>query len=68
MRHGYAILEAPSALGHVPEHLGVERASPGPAGLKITLAAIVRERVQSAWHGQSLLRAPHPAGDIAPMT
>jgi hypothetical protein len=22
----YAILEAPSALGHVPEHLGVERA------------------------------------------
>ena len=26
MRHRYAILEAPSALGHVPEHLGVERA------------------------------------------
>ena len=24
--HKYAILEAPSALGHVPEHLGVERA------------------------------------------
>jgi hypothetical protein len=22
----YAIVEAPSALGHVPEHLGVERA------------------------------------------
>jgi hypothetical protein len=26
LRHQYAILEAPSALGHVPEHLGVERA------------------------------------------
>src|SRR6266567_8048343 len=26
MRHRYAILEAPSALGHIPEHLGVERA------------------------------------------
>ena len=24
MRRRYAILEAPSALGHVPEHLGVE--------------------------------------------
>jgi arginase len=26
LRHRYAILEAPSALGHVPEHQGVERA------------------------------------------
>ena len=26
LRHSYAILEAPSALGHIPEHLGVERA------------------------------------------
>jgi arginase len=26
LKHKYAILEAPSALGHVPEHLGVERA------------------------------------------
>lgn len=26
MRRRYAILEAPSALGHIPEHLGVERA------------------------------------------
>ena len=26
MKRRYAILEAPSALGHVPEHLGVERA------------------------------------------
>jgi arginase len=26
VRHRYAILEAPSALGHIPEHVGVERA------------------------------------------
>src|SRR5215471_14375520 len=26
LRHRYAILEAPSALGHIPEHLGVGRA------------------------------------------
>jgi Arginase family len=26
LRHSYAILEAPSALGRIPEHLGVERA------------------------------------------
>jgi arginase len=26
LRHRYAILEAPSALGHIPEHLGVEHA------------------------------------------
>jgi hypothetical protein len=26
VRHRYAILEAPSALGHIPEHRGVERA------------------------------------------
>jgi arginase len=26
VKHSYAILEAPSALGHIPEHLGVERA------------------------------------------
>jgi arginase len=41
MRHRYAILEAPSALGHVPEHLGVERA-PGvllEAGLADGLGA-----------------------------
>ena len=41
MRRGYAILEAPSALGHIPEHLGVERA-PGvllEAGLADGLGA-----------------------------
>jgi arginase len=41
MRHRYAILEAPSALGHIPEHLGVERA-PGvllEAGLADGLGA-----------------------------
>ena len=41
MGHRYAILEAPSALGHIPEHLGVERA-PGvllEAGLADGLSA-----------------------------
>lgn len=41
MRHRYSILEAPSALGHIPEHLGVERA-PGvllAAGLADGLGA-----------------------------
>ena len=41
MRHRYAILEAPSALGHIREHLGVERA-PGvllEAGLADGLGA-----------------------------
>lgn len=41
MLHSYAILEAPSALGHVPEHRGVERA-PGvllEAGLADGLSA-----------------------------
>src|SRR5215831_9156421 len=41
LRHSYAILEAPSALGHIPEHRGVERA-PGvllEAGLADGLSA-----------------------------
>jgi arginase len=46
----YAIVEAPSALGHVPEHLGVERA-PGAllgAGLADGLAARRAGRVEAA--------------------
>jgi arginase len=46
----YAIVEAPSALGHVPEHLGVERA-PGVllgAGLADGLAARRAGRVEAA--------------------
>jgi len=41
LRHSFAILEAPSALGHIPEHRGVERA-PGvllEAGLADGLSA-----------------------------
>ncbi len=54
----YAILEAPSALGHVPEHLGVERA-PGvvlAAGLADGLAARHAGRVDAA--GYSAARDP----------
>jgi arginase len=55
--HRYAILEAPSALGHVPEHLGVERA-PGvlAAGLADGLPARHAGRVEAA--GYSPTRDP----------
>jgi arginase len=46
----FAVLEAPSALGHIPEHLGVERA-PGfllQAGLADGLAARRAGRVEAA--------------------
>ena len=45
MRHRYAILEAPSALGHVPEHLGVERA-PG-----VLLEAGLADGLDARWAG-----------------
>lgn len=54
----YAILEAPSALGHVPEHRGVERA-PGAllgAGLADGLAARRAGRVEAS--GYSAERDP----------
>jgi arginase len=54
----YAILEAPSALGHIPEHLGVERA-PGAllaAGLADGLNARHAGRVEA--EGYSPLRDP----------
>jgi len=56
--HKYAILEAPSALGHVPEHLGVERAPAVllEAGLADGLAARRAGRV--AAQGYSALRDP----------
>jgi arginase len=54
----YAILEAPSALGHVPEHLGVERAPAVllEAGLADGLAA--RRAGRIAAKGYSALRDP----------
>jgi arginase len=54
----YAILEAPSALGHVPEHLGVERAPDVllAAGLADGLAARRAGRV--AAEGYSPVRDP----------
>jgi hypothetical protein len=46
----YAVVEAPSALGHVPEHLGVERAPQVllGAGLAEGLAARRAGRVEAA--------------------
>ena len=46
----YAIVEAPSALGHVPEHLGVERAPQVllGAGLADGLAARRAGRIEAA--------------------
>jgi arginase len=54
----YAILEAPSALGHVPEHLGVERAPAAllNAGLADGLAARRAGRVIA--EGYSAIRDP----------
>ena len=54
----YAILEAPSALGHVPEHVGVERAPAAllAAGLADGLAARRGGRV--AAKGYSAMRDP----------
>ena len=54
----YAILEAPSALGHVPEHLGVERAPSAllAAGLADGLTARHAGRVEAA--GYSPARDP----------
>jgi arginase len=54
----YAIVEAPSALGHVPEHLGVERAPEVllRAGLADGLAARRAGRVEAA--GYSAERDP----------
>src|ERR1039457_2926785 len=49
----YAIVEAPSALGHVPEHRGVERAPEVllAAGLADGLAARRADRVEAAGDG-----------------
>jgi arginase len=54
----YAIVEAPSALGHVPEHLGVERAPEAllGAGLADGLAARRAGRIEAA--GYSADRDP----------
>ena len=38
MRHRYAILEAPSALGHVPEHLGVDNGRGLAAAIRSALS------------------------------
>ena len=57
----YAIVEAPSALGHVPEHLGVERAPEVllAAGLADGLAARRAGRVEAAGYRADRDSATH---------
>ena len=57
----YAIVEAPSALGHVPEHLGVERAPEVllGAGLADGLAARRAGRVGAAGYSADRDDATH---------
>src|SRR5260370_20458534 len=42
----YAIVEAPSALGHVPEHVGVERAP------RVLLGAGLADGLAARWAGR----------------
>jgi arginase len=68
----YAILEAPSALGHVPEHRGVERA-PGVllgAGLADGLAARLAGRVEAPGYSperdpETNVMNPHAISDYS---
>jgi len=72
VRRGYAILEAPSALGHIPEHLGVERA-PGvllEAGLADGLGArragcLPARGYSDARDPQTMVMNPQPLHDYS---
>jgi arginase len=70
----YAIVEAPSALGHVPEHLGVERAPEVllGAGLADGLAARRAGRVEAAGYRAdrdpgTLVMNPQAIRDYSPL-
>ncbi len=54
----YAIIEAPSALGHVPEHLGVERAPGVLLGLGLADGLEARRAGRVAAEGYSATRDP----------
>jgi arginase len=54
----YAILEAPSALGHVPEHLGVERAPDVLLGAGLADGLAARRAGRVAAEGYSPVRDP----------
>lgn len=54
----YAILEAPSALGHVPEHLGVERAPAVLLGAGLADGLAARRAGRVAAEGYSAVRDP----------
>lgn len=55
---GYAIIEAPSALGHVPEHLGVERAPAVLLGAGLADGLAARRVGSVAAAGYSATRDP----------
>lgn len=70
----YAIVEAPSALGHVPEHLGVERAPEVllGAGLADGLDARRAGRVEAAGYSaerdpQTKVMNPHAISGYSPL-
>ena len=54
----YAILEAPSALGHVPEHRGVERAPDVLLGAGVADGLAARRAGRVAAEGYSPVRDP----------
>jgi arginase len=54
----YAILEAPSALGHVPEHLGVERAPAVLLAAGLADGVVARRAGRVAAKGYSAIRDP----------
>ena len=54
----YAILEAPSALGHVPEHVGVERAPAVLLAAGLADGLVVRRAGRVAAKGYSAVRDP----------
>jgi arginase len=70
----YAIVEAPSALGHIPEHLGVERAPEVllGAGLADGLAARRAGRVDAVGYSaerdpQTMVMNPQAISDYSPL-
>ena len=70
----YAIVEAPSALGHVPEHMGVQRAPEVllGAGLADGLAARRAGRVEAAGYSaerdpQTKVMNPQAINDYSPL-
>ena len=54
----YAVLEAPSTLGHVPEHVGVERAPGVLLAARLAQGLAARRAGRIAAKGYSAMRDP----------